>query len=138
VTESGVVQERVRPFSNTVTGGWKGRLARVVRLLGDLQLLTIERDLRAVMPSWRGDVLDVGCGSSPFKHLLNPDVTNYTGVDIADADGKFGPSGISVGRPLSPAPPTKAVLPFVYTSQRSPALASDRWLAPTKAENPTF
>ncbi|MFN5537955.1 MAG: hypothetical protein ACK5EN_20990, partial [Planctomyces sp.] len=49
-----------------------------------------------------------------------------------------GPSGISVGRPLSPAPPTKAVLPFVYNSQRSPALASDRWLAPTKAENPTF
>lgn len=89
MTESGVVQERVRPFSNTVTGGWKGRLARVVRLLGDLQLLTIERDLRAVMPSWRGDVLDVGCGSSPFKHLLNPDVTNYTGVDIADADEKF-------------------------------------------------
>ena len=49
-----------------------------------------------------------------------------------------GPSGISVGRPLSPAPPTKAVLPFVYTSHRSPALSSDRWLAPTKAENPTF
>ena len=50
----------------------------------------------------------------------------------------MGSSGISVGRPLSPAPPTKAVLPFVYTSQRSPALASDRWLAPTKAENPAF
>ncbi len=49
-----------------------------------------------------------------------------------------GPSGISVGRPLSPAPPTKAVLPFVCTSHRSPALASDRWLAPTKAENPAF
>ena len=50
----------------------------------------------------------------------------------------IGPSGISVGRPLSPAPPTKAVLPFVCTRHRSPALASDRWLAPTKAENPTF
>ena len=49
-----------------------------------------------------------------------------------------GSSGISVGRPLSPAPPTKAVLPFVCTSHRSPALASDRWLAPTKAENPAF
>jgi len=43
-----------------------------------------------------------------------------------------------VGRPLSQAPPTKAVLPFVCTSHRSPAFASDQWLAPTKAENPGF
>ncbi|MFO0425424.1 MAG: hypothetical protein ACK526_02580 [Planctomyces sp.] len=47
-----------------------------------------------------------------------------------------GPSGFSVGGPLIPAPPTKAVLPFVCTSHRSPALTSDRWLAPTKAETP--
>ena len=62
----------------------------------------------------------------------------FATVARGTGDEKMGPSGISVGRPLSPAPPTKAVLPFVSTSHRSPALASDRWLAPTKAENPAF
>jgi hypothetical protein len=40
------------------------------------------------MPCWRGDVLDVECGSSTFKHLLNPDVKTHTEVDIVDAGGK--------------------------------------------------
>jgi hypothetical protein len=69
------------------------------------------------------------------RHVVSPLMVDVPTFQIAIIRG---PSEISVGRPLSPTPPTKAVLPFVYTSHRSSALASDRWLAPTKAENPTF
>jgi ubiquinone/menaquinone biosynthesis C-methylase UbiE len=51
----------------------------------DLQILTIYRDLRRTLPMFKGRVLDVGCGESPYRHLLDPALTTYTGIDIVDA-----------------------------------------------------
>ena len=54
-------------------------------MLLDLQILTIYRDLRRALPAFRGKVLDVGCGQSPYRFLLDPTQASYQGIDIADA-----------------------------------------------------
>lgn len=77
--------EGFRPIRNaapTSTAGW---IQFHVRMLADLQLLTIYRDLSRVLPTFTGAVLDVGCGDSPYRFLLRPDQTNYHGIDIVDA-----------------------------------------------------
>lgn len=56
-----------------------------VRLLLDLQANSIERDLRATFAGFRGRLLDVGCGNSPYRHLLDPAATQYQGVDVPAA-----------------------------------------------------
>jgi len=61
------------------------RLLYELRLLVDLQTCSIERDLRAALAGFRGRLLDVGCGNSPFRHLLDPAVAQYQGVDVAAA-----------------------------------------------------
>jgi SAM-dependent methyltransferase len=52
----------------------------------DLQILTIFRDIKNTIPGYSGDVLDVGCGQSPYKHLLIPSRTKYFSIDIVDAE----------------------------------------------------
>lgn len=58
------------------------RLRYLARLALDLQTNSIERDLRAALAGFRGRLLDVGCGNSPFRHLLDPAMTQYQGVDV--------------------------------------------------------
>jgi len=55
-------------------------------MLLDLQLLTIYRHVSRQLPTWKGNVLDLGCGHSPYRFLLDADRTQYFGLDIADAD----------------------------------------------------
>lgn len=65
------------------------RFAYRLRLLADLQTNTIHRDLSHELPGWRGKVLDIGCGNSPFRPLLDPALTTYQGIDVETA-GSFG------------------------------------------------
>ena len=55
------------------------------RLLLDLQTNSIERHLRGALAGFHGRLLDVGCGNSPFRHLLDPAAAQYQGVDVAAA-----------------------------------------------------
>jgi ubiquinone/menaquinone biosynthesis C-methylase UbiE len=48
-------------------------------------LLTILRHLKQILPMASGQVLDVGCGQSPYKFLLNPNATIYNGIDVQHA-----------------------------------------------------
>lgn len=65
------------------------RFAYRLRLLADLQTNTIHRDLRRELPGWRGRVLDIGCGNSPFRHLLDSTQVRYQGIDVETA-ASFG------------------------------------------------
>jgi SAM-dependent methyltransferase len=58
-------------------------------MLLDLQILTIFRDVSKHLPRFKGNVLDIGCGQSPYKFLLNETETKYFGIDIIEA-GEFG------------------------------------------------
>lgn len=58
-----------------------------IRRLLDLQLLTIHQYLRRTLPLWRGRVLDVGAGESPWRELMAE--VEYVGADV-DSAGEFG------------------------------------------------
>ena len=61
------------------------RLRYGARLLLDLQTNSIERHVREHFAGFNGRLLDVGCGNSPFRHLLDPRTTQYQGVDVPAA-----------------------------------------------------
>jgi SAM-dependent methyltransferase len=78
---------RPRLFRETTTG--LSRLLAGVRRFFDIQAGSAWRDLRAVLPSLRGTVLDVGCGAQPFRSLVNLQAT-YQGIDTDEAKAHFG------------------------------------------------
>ncbi|HVM31530.1 MAG TPA: class I SAM-dependent methyltransferase [bacterium] len=55
----------------------------------DLQAGTILRDLSALLPRVKGDVLDVGCGLQPYRRLFSQNA-RYHGIDIAESKARFG------------------------------------------------
>ena len=83
------MKEDFRPFANSPPVGWLGSLKFYGRMLLDLQILTVYLDLRTVLPRFTGEVLDVGCGASPYRFLLDARHSVYHGIDIADA-AEFG------------------------------------------------
>lgn len=78
--------EGFRPFSNTPPDSFFGKMKFYGRMVLDLQILTIYRHIKKTVPQFKGNVLDVGCGQSPYKFLLNPSQTSYVGIDIVDAE----------------------------------------------------
>lgn len=77
--------ERFRPVANTRPDRFWGRVIFYGRMLLDLQVLTVYRDLKRELPFMSGKILDVGCGDSPYRHLLVPNKTQYVGMDIVSA-----------------------------------------------------
>jgi SAM-dependent methyltransferase len=65
------------------------RLAAIVRRLFDLQAGSIWADVEQPLKEARGKVVDMGCGGQPYRGLLSPNV-EYVGIDIAEADERFG------------------------------------------------
>ncbi len=65
------------------------RLAAAARRGLDLQAASIWRDLSALLPTVRGDVLDVGCGAQPYRGLFRPHAS-YRAIDSAGAGRDFG------------------------------------------------
>jgi len=78
--------EKFRPVSNTPPETFTGKIKFYGRMLLDLQILTIFRDVKKELPHFRGNVLDIGCGQSPYNFLLNESATTYYGIDIVDAE----------------------------------------------------
>jgi len=77
--------EQFKPISNTPPDSAIGKIKFFGRTILDLQFLTTYRDLKKQLPAYHGNILDVGCGQSPYRFLLSKE-TNYFGIDIADAD----------------------------------------------------
>jgi SAM-dependent methyltransferase len=61
----------------------------VLRRALDLQAASIWNDLSVLLRKAKGDVLDVGCGAQPYRILL-PENVEYRGLDIEEAQGRFG------------------------------------------------
>lgn len=78
--------EGFRPISNTPPDSIFGKVKFYGRMLLDLQINTIFKDVKKELPDYKGNVLDIGCGQSPYRFLLNKEETKYHGIDIADAD----------------------------------------------------
>lgn len=65
------------------------RLIAMARRFLDLQASSIWNDLSKLLPQCRGEVIDVGCGAQPYRHLLSP-VAGYRAIDYAEAQSHFG------------------------------------------------
>jgi SAM-dependent methyltransferase len=78
--------EGLRPLKNIPPDSIKGKIIFFGRMLADFQILTIYRDLKKNLENFRGSVLDVGCGQSPYRHLIEKNTSKYTGIDIVDAE----------------------------------------------------
>lgn len=71
------------------TSGNAESVGAVIRRFFDLQAGSIWRDLKVILGSTAGTVLDVGCGAQPYRGLL-PSEVSYIGIDTADAKANFG------------------------------------------------
>ena len=78
--------EKFRPVSNTPPENFTGKIKFYGRMLLDLQILTIFKDVKKELPGYKGNILDIGCGQSPYNFLLNKAETKYYGIDIVDAE----------------------------------------------------
>jgi SAM-dependent methyltransferase len=80
--------EEFKPVPVARGTGALAALAFRLRTWADLQLLTCLRFVSAHRGLLKGEVLDVGCGEMPFRHLVAPGAA-YTGIDVPAA-GSFG------------------------------------------------
>lgn len=78
-------KEGFQPISNVGPDTAAGAIKFYGRLLVDFQTLSALPHLRSVLPHFRGRVLDVGCGQSPYRFLLDKAATQYQGIDIPEA-----------------------------------------------------
>ncbi len=81
--------ESWRPPLHTPIRSWSDRLVAAARRFFDLQAGSIWRDLSRVLPGCRGLILDVGCGSQPYRSLI-PAAATYHGLDYSGARTNFG------------------------------------------------
>jgi SAM-dependent methyltransferase len=60
-----------------------------VRRFFDLQAGSVWHDVAEQAATWRGKIVDVGCGAQPYRSLL-PVETEYLGLDLETAPQAFG------------------------------------------------
>ena len=86
-------QENFHPAINLPPGGTLGGKTRFfVRLLLDLQVSSVLRQLRPWLKKRTGSLLEVGCGAQPYRHLI-PAECRYTGLDWEGAEAAFSYRG---------------------------------------------
>jgi SAM-dependent methyltransferase len=79
------IEEGFQPIKHEAPTTFFKKIKFYGRMLLDLQILTIYSDLKKELPKYKGEILDVGCGQSPYKFLLNQSETQYTGIDVAES-----------------------------------------------------
>jgi SAM-dependent methyltransferase len=79
------MKEKFKPVPHHPPVGFFYSTVFYIRCIVDFQLYTIFKHLKKRLPDYKGKILDIGCGNSPFKFLLDKSKTNYTGIDIENA-----------------------------------------------------
>ena len=77
--------ESFQPIHHSSPDSFLNKIALLARLCLDMQFSSLYRQLFNMLPKVKGKLLDVGCGNSPFKHLLNTNQTSYIGIDYDGA-----------------------------------------------------
>jgi ubiquinone/menaquinone biosynthesis C-methylase UbiE len=78
--------ETYKPKAHTPPVGFINTIRFSIRLVLDLQVISVYRYVKSFLKNIKGNLLDLGCGESPYRFLVNETTTTYFGVDIADAD----------------------------------------------------
>ena len=79
-------EESFRPVTHNPPDSFLNILKFTIRYFLDFQFNTIFTILKTRMKFFKGKVLDIGCGNSPFKYLLNNSNAEYFGIDIQDSE----------------------------------------------------
>ncbi len=79
------MKESFRPPGHYPPDSWINSLKFKLRLITDFQVLTVYTAMKKYLPSLNGKVMDVGCGQSPYRFLINPQA-EYMGIDVSNAD----------------------------------------------------
>lgn len=79
------MSERFKPIRHQAPNSFSSKLIFNIRLLVDFQFNTIYGLLKKEMPHFTGKVVDIGCGNSPFKHLIKSEKAQYIGLDVEEA-----------------------------------------------------
>ena len=76
-----IKKEDFKPIKNDPPVDFISKIKFLLRLLLDFQTLTLYNDLRKFLNDKKGNLLDIGCGNSPYEHLVNKNC-KYIGIDI--------------------------------------------------------
>lgn len=76
------------PPNNPPGNSLKGRWLFLVRRLTDLQVASVLRFLKPWICQISGNVLEIGCGNQPYRHLI-PSSCVYKGLDWEKAKDNF-------------------------------------------------
>jgi SAM-dependent methyltransferase len=79
------IEEGFKPIKHEPPTTFIRKIKFFGRMFLDLQILTIYNDVKNELPLFKGKVLDIGCGQSPYRYLLNQSVTEYKGIDVVEA-----------------------------------------------------
>ena len=79
-------KEDFRPKAHTPPSGLFTSIRYSIRLIMDLQVISVYRHVKPFLQKASGNLLDLGCGESPYRFLVNERCAKYSGVDIVDAD----------------------------------------------------
>ena len=69
-------------------GSLKGKVFFILRKLADLQVASVLQHLTPWLSGLSGDVLEIGCGAQPYRHLI-PEECRYQGLDWSRAEEHF-------------------------------------------------
>lgn len=81
-------KEVYQPFFHVAPDTFVNRILFFLRLFFDLQVATQYKDIKKFLVNFRNNVLEVGCGLQPYKHLV-PKEANYYALDWKDAEEDF-------------------------------------------------
>ena len=79
------MKETFKPKANKPPDTFLNSIRFFLRLVLDLQTISIYRDLKDYLKNTNGNFLDLGCGDSPYRFLLNEKTNIYHGIDIIDS-----------------------------------------------------
>jgi SAM-dependent methyltransferase len=78
--DNGRAAEALQPLPNVAPDSFKNRILFGIRLLLDLEVSTTYRDVKKFLKGTRNNILEVGCGLKPYRHLVPPGVC-YRAID---------------------------------------------------------
>ncbi len=84
-----VPAEAFKPKANNPPVSLLNTLRFYLRLCLDMQMRSAFGQMKHFLGKTKGKLLDVGCGESPYRFLMQENSTQYVGLDIEDADTKF-------------------------------------------------
>ena len=80
------IEESYRPKAHTPPNSFSNSIRFYIRLVLDLSVVSVYRHVKIFLQKANGNLLDLGCGESPYRFLVNENIVKYFGADISDAD----------------------------------------------------